>query len=107
MEPMCFQIIKDRWEEENDINVSQKVKKCAESLEVWGREITGCFGRRIKECKIKLKELCQKRYPQSISEFESTKEKLHLIYGCKQATRIQNTFMLPVIKENETITYRG
>ncbi|KAL8111889.1 hypothetical protein AgCh_019552 [Apium graveolens] len=34
-EPMCFQIIKDRWEEDENNNVVQKIDKCAESLNVW------------------------------------------------------------------------
>ncbi|KAL8119408.1 hypothetical protein AgCh_016796 [Apium graveolens] len=83
-EPVCFQIIKDCWEEEGNRNVNQKVRRCADSLEVWGREITGCFGKRIKECKIKLKDLRQKRDPQSITEYESTKKKLHLILDQKE-----------------------
>lgn len=76
---MCFQIIKDCWEEESSSNVNQKVRKCAESLDVWGREITSCFGKRIKDCKIKLKALRQKRDPQSIADYESTRKQLHLI----------------------------
>lgn len=78
-DPTCFQIIKDRWEEDIHCNVSQKVRKCAESLEIWGRELTSCFGKRIKECKIKLKALRQKRDPQSVEDYESTKKQLHLI----------------------------
>ncbi|XP_074323131.1 uncharacterized protein LOC141660071 [Apium graveolens] len=53
-------IIKDQWEEDIHYSVSQKVKKCADSLDIWGREITSCFGKRIKECKIKLNALRQK-----------------------------------------------
>lgn len=44
-ESTCFQIIKDRWEEDPDGNVMQKVERCAESLEIWGREVTGNFGK--------------------------------------------------------------
>lgn len=50
-EPMCFQIIKECWKEESNDNVMQKLNRCADSLQVWGQEITGCFSRRIKECK--------------------------------------------------------
>lgn len=58
---MCFQIIEDCYEEENNDNVTQKVSRCAENLEVWGREITSCFSKQIKECKMKLKMLRDKR----------------------------------------------
>ncbi|KAL8098348.1 hypothetical protein AgCh_031201 [Apium graveolens] len=73
-EHVCFQIIKDRWEEDNSSHVATKVKKCAESLEVWGREITNCFGKRIKECKLRMRMVGNKRDPESIAEFDSARK---------------------------------
>lgn len=58
---MCFQIIKDCWEEEENTTILQKLNKCAESLNIRGREITGYFSSRIKDCKAKLKVLRSKR----------------------------------------------
>ncbi|XP_074324099.1 uncharacterized protein LOC141661017 [Apium graveolens] len=72
-------IIKDQWEEDIHYSISQKVKKCADSLDIWGREITSYFGKRIKECKIKLKVLRRKRDTQSMDDYESTKKQVHLI----------------------------
>lgn len=83
-EPVCFQIIKDCWEEDNSSHVVTKVKKCAESLEVWGREITNCFGKRINECKLRMRMVRNKRDPESIIEFDSARKQLHLILDQKE-----------------------
>lgn len=83
-EPMCFQIVKDCWEEDNSCNILQKVNKCAENLDVWGREITGYFSRRIKECKIKLKSLRNKRDAHSVAEFANAKKQLFLVLDQKE-----------------------
>lgn len=39
-EPMCYQLIRDCWEEDTNSTVMQKLKNYADSLEVWGKEIT-------------------------------------------------------------------
>lgn len=39
----------------------QNVKQCGENLQLWGKEITGCFTKRIEECKVRLKQLRSKR----------------------------------------------
>lgn len=78
-EPMCFQIIKNCWKEENNGNVVQKLKICVESLDIWGREITRCFSRRIKECKSKLRLLRNRRDDQSIAEHEEVTKQLFLV----------------------------
>lgn len=64
-------------------NVSQKVRDCADSLKIWGKEITSCFGKRIKECKVILKSLRNKRDDQSIAEYENFKKQLHLVLDQK------------------------
>ncbi|XP_074356168.1 uncharacterized protein LOC141695859 [Apium graveolens] len=56
MEPLCMQIIRDNWLD-NTSNIVQKVEQCGEMLSKWGKEITGSFGKRIRECKMKLKDL--------------------------------------------------
>lgn len=81
---MCFQIIKDYWEDESVENVNQKIRKCAENLDVWGREITSCFVKRIKDCKIRLKALRCKRDSQSMIEYERTRKQQHLILDQKE-----------------------
>lgn len=57
LEPLCFQIVKNNWEEDSVQNIMHKVQQCGESLEMWGKEITCCFSKRIKECKLRLKQL--------------------------------------------------
>lgn len=83
-EPMCFHIIKDCWETEEHSDMTRKLKCCADSLEIWGREITCCFSRRIKECKSKLKGLRDKRDTQSVAEFDSIKKQLFLVLDQKE-----------------------
>lgn len=61
-----------------------KLSNCAESLQVWGREITGCFQKRIKDCKCKLKLLRNKRDTQSVEEYEATKKQLFLVLDQKE-----------------------
>lgn len=81
---MCFQITKNCWEAGRNGSVSQKVSSRADSLEVWGKEITNCFGKRIKECKVLLKSLRNKRDTQSTDEYARTKNQLHLILDQKE-----------------------
>lgn len=56
-EPLCRQLVKDEWENNNSIGVQEKIKQCGEKLEAWGTELTDNFGRRIKACKMELKQL--------------------------------------------------
>lgn len=73
-EPMCSQIMKDCWDDNESDTVLQKLNKCAKSLQVWGREITGCFSNRIKKCKDKMKKLKGKQDAQSLAEFDNAKK---------------------------------
>lgn len=79
LEPACFQIVKDCWEGQDSLSVMQKLRGCAENLQIWGREITGCFKKRIKECKYKLRILRNKRDSKSVEEFQLTKKQLFLV----------------------------
>ncbi|XP_074325825.1 uncharacterized protein LOC141663875 [Apium graveolens] len=83
-EPMYFQIIKDCWEEDDNSSITKKLAKCAESLQIWGREITGCFSSRIRDCKAKLKILRGKNDNQSLVEYENAKQQLYLVLDQKE-----------------------
>ncbi|XP_074323477.1 uncharacterized protein LOC141660391 [Apium graveolens] len=83
-EPVCFQIIKDKWVGEEDSNVMRSVKSCAEGLDVWGKEITSCFSKRIRDCKLRLKSLRGKRYPSSVAEYDKVKQQLFLVLDQKE-----------------------
>lgn len=39
-EPMCFQVVKDVWDSNINLDIMQKIKQCGERLEVWGKEVT-------------------------------------------------------------------
>lgn len=45
------------WESNIEGDILGKIKQCGERLDVWGREVTGSFSKRIKECKVQLKHL--------------------------------------------------
>lgn len=64
--PLCYQIVKDKWEYDRAANITHKVQQCVEKLAVWGREITGCFSKKIKECKLEMKQLRSRRDEQSL-----------------------------------------
>ncbi|XP_017256280.1 uncharacterized protein LOC108225836 [Daucus carota subsp. sativus] len=78
-------IIKDNWEGDNEgSSIIQKVKQCAEHLDTWGKEITGYFGKRLKACKMQLKQLRDKRDAQSVQQYKDAKHQLHLILDQKE-----------------------
>lgn len=51
---------------------------------MWGREITGCFSKRIRECKEKLKRLRSRQDADSISKYEEVRQQLYLILDQKE-----------------------
>lgn len=69
---MCQQLVKDTWEEQNESDVLHKVYKCGEKLEIWGREVTDNFNKRIKECKMLLNKL-RRTDAGSIEEYSEVK----------------------------------
>ncbi|KAL8122327.1 hypothetical protein AgCh_018896 [Apium graveolens] len=83
-EPLCKYIVSDAWEAEVDATILQKVRNCSDNLSLWGKEVTGCFGKRIKECKLKLKQLRTKRDEVSVVEYEGLKKQLFLILDQKE-----------------------
>lgn len=83
MEPLCKQIVRENWEDDT-VHILQKVKQCGESLGQWGKEITSCFGKRIRECKARLKILRGRRDASSIQEFKEVKQQMFLILDQKE-----------------------
>ncbi|XP_074355749.1 uncharacterized protein LOC141695401 [Apium graveolens] len=81
-EPLCSIIVQDNWEASGDFR--HKIQRCAESLSDWGKEITGCFNKRIKECYQVLKHLCRKRDDQSVKQYRDTKQQLFFILDQKE-----------------------
>lgn len=75
-EPMCFQLVRDSWEGYDVANIREKVLQCGQNLEVWGREVTWNFGKRIKEYKLELKKLRNKTDEKSLERFKEVKQNL-------------------------------
>lgn len=61
-----------------EIDIQSKVALCGEKLQVWGKEITGNFAVRIKECKAKLKQLRGMDDDISVVRNNEAKKKLSL-----------------------------
>lgn len=78
-DPLCYQIVKDSWEYSSHGNILQKIQQCGERLEIWGKDVTGNFGQRIKSCKMELKQLRNKRDTQSVLMYNEVKKQLFLI----------------------------
>lgn len=83
-EPLCMQIVKDNCEYNKHANILHKVQQCGEKLEIWGRELTGCFSKRIIECKTKMKQCRNGRDEQLILKYKEAKDQLHLILDQKE-----------------------
>lgn len=60
LEPLCKVLVDDGWRENEMADIQAKVKCCSDKLAIWGKEITGNFSDRIKECKVVLKRLRNK-----------------------------------------------
>lgn len=84
LEPLCSQIIRDNWQGDRGQDIIQKILHCSESLEVWGKEIIGCFNRRIKECKRKLKSLQNARDEEAVKQYKEAKQELFLVLDQKE-----------------------
>lgn len=78
-EPLCFQLVKDSWEASCEFNITQKVKSRGEQLDVWEREITGCFRKRIRECKAQLKQLRSCQDAVSVFKYADVRQQLYMI----------------------------
>lgn len=65
-------------------SITAKVKHCSDNLAQWGKEVTGCFSKRIRDCKAKLRQLRCKSDAQSSTEFIEAKKQLFLILDQKK-----------------------
>lgn len=78
-EPLCLQIVKDNWDFNKDDSITHKVQQCGEQLEIWGREVTGCFSKTLKVCKAQMKQHRNGRDEHAIQSYNEAKNQLHLI----------------------------
>ncbi|XP_074342276.1 uncharacterized protein LOC141679766 [Apium graveolens] len=83
-EPMCELLVRDGWESNPLLNVQEKIKICGESLSIWGKEITGNFSGRIKECKKELKRFRGGKDAWTIGKYAEARERLNLIYNQRE-----------------------
>lgn len=55
------------------------MKHCGEVLAVWGKEITGNFGGRIKKCKAELKRFRNKKGTYSRDRYKEVKKDMFIV----------------------------
>ncbi|KAM6568954.1 hypothetical protein CsatB_016939 [Cannabis sativa] len=75
-EPLLFEVVKSSWEPGNSIGVIDKVKHCGEVLLNWGKDYSGNFSRRIKDCKEEMKQWKRGRDVVSLENYKSASAKL-------------------------------
>lgn len=80
-DPMCGEIVKDVWCSRQGRTLKEKLEKCSEVLTKWGKEITGSFRTRIKECKRIMKSVKAKRDARSVKLYQDESKKLTEIYS--------------------------
>ncbi|XP_060965763.1 uncharacterized protein LOC133034618 [Cannabis sativa] len=78
-EPMCFQIVEDCWQRVGVGGILNKLNVCADALSQWGKEITGNFKRRIRECNAEMKLLKKKRDDISMARYSEVRKQLFAI----------------------------
>ncbi|XP_074327886.1 uncharacterized protein LOC141665802 [Apium graveolens] len=99
-EPACFQIVKSCWEEEDNGSVIQKLKSCANSLDIWGKDRlkdeTGNWVDWNSGFPEMIKEYFQKLYTEKQSQGEE-------VLSCisKQISEQQNLTLLETVKAEE------
>lgn len=100
-----MQIVRDNWEVVDASDILQKVKLCGDNLSLWGKKITGCFGKRINECKLKLKQLHHKRDNQSVNDLKKANHQLFLILDQKEIFWRQRSEQLWLQSGNKNTKY--
>lgn len=68
-EPKCKEIVTDCWLTNSALDYDQKISICQKKLGLWGKEITGNFAQRIRQCKHRLKHLKQRRVSHSVQMY--------------------------------------
>ena len=72
LEENCDNIVKDAWEDGNDLNVKDKLRKVVETLNTWSREVLGDLGKRIKKLKSELEAVRREQISDSQVRREQT-----------------------------------
>ncbi|XP_074378269.1 uncharacterized protein LOC141719789 [Apium graveolens] len=83
-EPMYEQLVREGWIEGQESNVQEKIKRCSNKLATWGKEITGNFDGRIKECKAELKRYRNGRDIVSKEKYDEARTKLDSIFNQRE-----------------------
>lgn len=91
---MCKQIVKDGWEGGEGLSIQQKVKVCSEKLWIWGREVTGNFSNRIKQCRKEMRYYKGKRDVVSQEKYNEAKKSMTLVLNPREIFWLQRAKQL-------------
>ncbi|XP_074376795.1 uncharacterized protein LOC141718311 [Apium graveolens] len=83
-EPMCEQLVHEGWINSQGQGIQEKIKICSDKLTIWGKEITGNFAGRIKECKANLRRFKNGRDIGSRERYNEAKAKLESIFNQRE-----------------------
>ncbi|XP_074346913.1 uncharacterized protein LOC141685724 [Apium graveolens] len=83
-EPLCEVIVREGWQSIDETDILQKIKSYSQSLSLWGKEITGNFSGRIRECKAILKQYRGGRDDNSKEKFKAAKTELTKIFSQRE-----------------------
>ncbi|KAM6600853.1 hypothetical protein CsatA_020462 [Cannabis sativa] len=83
-EPLCYQVVKECWEEYNLAGIQEKIQRCGESLSVWGKDYSGNFASRIKYWKKEVRRWKQGRDPDAISKYKEAETELFEVLTQKE-----------------------
>lgn len=105
LEPMCHHLVNESWEKSEASDIQSNKKACSDKLAVWGKEIMENFSGTIKACKTVLKQLRNKRDPQSLKEYEATNKRLYLTLGQQKVFWRQRSKQLWLRSGDKNIKY--
>lgn len=92
--PMCSQLVRESWETMATDDIQSKIKNCGENLQQWGKDITGKFSTRIKNCIMEIMNLRNRIDANSAQRYKDLKSMLIRILEQREIFRRQRSKQL-------------
>ncbi|XP_060964883.1 uncharacterized protein LOC133033858 [Cannabis sativa] len=83
-EPLCYQVVKECWEEYYLVGIQEKIQRCGELLSVWGKDYSGNFASRIKYWRNEVRRWKQGRDPDAITKYKEAETELFEVLTQKE-----------------------
>ncbi|XP_060960746.1 uncharacterized protein LOC133031286 [Cannabis sativa] len=78
-EPLFFEIVKICWDNGEPRGVMEKIKCCGDVLWHWGKDYSGNFPKRIKDCKLELQKWKRGRDGVSVENYKNASANLNSV----------------------------